>query len=103
MARLGLWDREEWSINALRCTGRLGWDWRGGAVQQSDATARRIEEEEVRSARGQEKRDRELVFSTRGKVTARTATLMARGTKSAGSDGWGGASPESFEHLAQRL
>ena len=52
MARLCLWDREEWSINGLRCTGRLGWDWRGGAVQQSDATARRIEEEEVRSARG---------------------------------------------------
>ncbi len=54
MARLCLWDREEWRINALSCAGRLGWDWRGGAVRQSDATARRIEEEEVRSARGQE-------------------------------------------------
>ena len=31
-------------------------------MRQSDAMVRRIEEEEVRSARGQEKRDRELVF-----------------------------------------
>jgi len=65
MARLCLWDREEWRINALSCAGRLGWDWRGGAVRQSDATAWRIEEEEVRSARGQGKRDRELVFHAR--------------------------------------